>query len=80
MTKLLVILLEQLRSLYYESIIKIKIPENLAEKPPPPRPPYFPQGLLPVTKDYLSANAPHLVVNFPDKNKHKWVDKCCSAS
>ena len=36
MTKLLVILLQQLRSLYYESMIKIKIPENLAEKPPPP--------------------------------------------
>ena len=36
MPKHLVILLQQLKSLLYESMIKIKIPENLAEKPPPP--------------------------------------------
>ena len=34
MTKLLLILLEQLRSILYESMIKMKIPENLAEKTP----------------------------------------------
>ena len=34
--KLLVILLEHLRSILYESMLKIKILENLAEKPPPP--------------------------------------------
>ena len=35
MAKLLVILLEHLRSILYESMVKIKILENLAEKPPP---------------------------------------------
>ena len=35
MTELLVILLECLRSLLYESMVKRKIPENWAEKPPP---------------------------------------------
>ena len=29
-------LLKQLRSLLYESMLKIMIPENWAEKPPPP--------------------------------------------
>ena len=36
MAKLLVILLEHLRSILYESMVKIKILENLAEKLPPP--------------------------------------------
>ena len=35
MAKLLVILLEHLRSILYESMVKIKILENLAEKPCP---------------------------------------------
>ena len=35
MAKLLVILLEHVRSILYESMVKIKILENLAEKPPP---------------------------------------------
>ena len=38
MAKLLVILLEHLRSILYESIIKIKNPGDLAEKPPHPTP------------------------------------------
>ena len=36
MTKLLIVLLEQLRSILYQFMVKIKIPENWAEKPPPP--------------------------------------------
>ena len=36
MAKLLVIFLEHLRSILYESMIKIKILENLIEKSPPP--------------------------------------------
>ena len=35
MAKLLVILLEHLRSILYESMVKIKIIENLAENSPP---------------------------------------------
>ena len=35
MAKLLVILLEHVRSILYESMVKIKILENLAETPPP---------------------------------------------
>ena len=37
MAKLLVILLEHLRSILYESMVKIKILEKLAEKPLPPK-------------------------------------------
>ena len=35
MIKLLIVLLEQLRSILYQFMVKIKIPENWAEKPPP---------------------------------------------
>ena len=38
MAKLLVILLEHLRSILYESMVNIEILENLAEKPPPFQP------------------------------------------
>ena len=41
MGKLLVTLVEHLRSILYESMVKIMILENLAEKPFPP-PPFLP--------------------------------------
>ena len=36
MIKLLIVLLEQLRSILYQFMVKIKIPENWAEKPSSP--------------------------------------------